>query len=171
MRPKAKLGQLLDWVEAGEEIMITRRGKAVARMISADPVRPGAARGCRRPHPRPPARDDPGRDEDQGFDQRGPLLNLVIDASLTMAWYFEDEARRRPTPSRPRDGYRRRGSGLWRLEVANALRPPFDAGIDAVYRDASIAELGLMPITIDADTNSYAWSATLRLAEIFPDTL
>jgi prevent-host-death family protein len=35
---KSKLGQLLDWVEAGEEIIITRRGKAVARMISADAV-------------------------------------------------------------------------------------------------------------------------------------
>ena len=29
---KSKLGQLLDWVEAGEEIIITRRGKAVARI-------------------------------------------------------------------------------------------------------------------------------------------
>ena len=35
---KSKLGQLLDWVEAGEEIIITRRGKPVARMISADAV-------------------------------------------------------------------------------------------------------------------------------------
>jgi prevent-host-death family protein len=33
---KNKLGQLLDWVEAGEEIIITRRGRAVARMVSAD---------------------------------------------------------------------------------------------------------------------------------------
>jgi prevent-host-death family protein len=30
---KSKLGQLLDWVEAGEEIVITRRGKAVARLM------------------------------------------------------------------------------------------------------------------------------------------
>jgi prevent-host-death family protein len=30
---KSRLGQLLDWVEAGEEIVITRRGKAAARMI------------------------------------------------------------------------------------------------------------------------------------------
>jgi prevent-host-death family protein len=30
---KTKLGQLLDWVEAGEEVIITRRGKAVARMV------------------------------------------------------------------------------------------------------------------------------------------
>jgi len=30
---KSKLGQLLDWVEAGEEIVITRRGKPVARLV------------------------------------------------------------------------------------------------------------------------------------------
>ena len=30
---KSKLGQLLDWVEAGEEVIITRRGKAVARLV------------------------------------------------------------------------------------------------------------------------------------------
>jgi prevent-host-death family protein len=33
---KSKLGQLLDWVEAGEEIVITRRGKAVARLVALD---------------------------------------------------------------------------------------------------------------------------------------
>jgi prevent-host-death family protein len=30
---KTRLGQLLDWVEAGEEVVITRRGKVVARMV------------------------------------------------------------------------------------------------------------------------------------------
>ncbi len=30
---KNKLGTLLDWVEQGEEVVITRRGKAVARLI------------------------------------------------------------------------------------------------------------------------------------------
>lgn len=30
---KNRLGQLLDWVEAGEEVVITRRGKAVARLV------------------------------------------------------------------------------------------------------------------------------------------
>jgi prevent-host-death family protein len=33
---KSKLGQLLDWVEAGEEVIITRHGKAVARLTSPD---------------------------------------------------------------------------------------------------------------------------------------
>jgi prevent-host-death family protein len=30
---KNRLGQLLDWVEAGEEVVITRRGRAVARLV------------------------------------------------------------------------------------------------------------------------------------------
>jgi prevent-host-death family protein len=30
---KNKLGTLLDWVENGEEVIITRHGKAVARLI------------------------------------------------------------------------------------------------------------------------------------------
>jgi len=30
---KNRLGQLLDWVEAGEEVVITRRGKVVARLV------------------------------------------------------------------------------------------------------------------------------------------
>lgn len=35
---KNKLGQLLDSVEAGEEIVITRRGKAVARLVPSQAV-------------------------------------------------------------------------------------------------------------------------------------
>jgi len=30
---KNRLGQVLDWVEAGEEVVITRRGKVVARVV------------------------------------------------------------------------------------------------------------------------------------------
>jgi prevent-host-death family protein len=32
---KNRFGQLLDWVEDGEEVIITRHGKEVARMIPA----------------------------------------------------------------------------------------------------------------------------------------
>lgn len=35
---ETKLGQLLDWVEAGEEVIIVRRGRPVARLVP-----PGAA--------------------------------------------------------------------------------------------------------------------------------
>lgn len=33
---KSRLGQLLDRVEAGEEVVITRRGRAVARLVPPD---------------------------------------------------------------------------------------------------------------------------------------
>ena len=33
---KNKLGTLLDWVANGEEVLITRHGKAVARLVPAD---------------------------------------------------------------------------------------------------------------------------------------
>jgi prevent-host-death family protein len=33
-----KLGQLLDWVEAGEEVVITRHGKIVARLVPPRPA-------------------------------------------------------------------------------------------------------------------------------------
>jgi prevent-host-death family protein len=36
---KNKLGQLLDLVEQGEEIMITRHGREVARLVPVSPVR------------------------------------------------------------------------------------------------------------------------------------
>jgi len=63
-------------------------------------------------------------------------------------------------------------SGLWRLEVANAFQVvDRRQRIDPVYRDASLNELTLMPIMIDTDTNGYAWSTTLRIAERFSLTL
>lgn len=34
---KSRLGTLLDWVANGEEVLITRRGKAVARLVPATP--------------------------------------------------------------------------------------------------------------------------------------
>lgn len=44
---KNKFGTLLDWVEKGEEVVITRRGKAVARLVpnTGDFDREKASRG------------------------------------------------------------------------------------------------------------------------------
>ena len=98
---------------------------------------------------------------------------MVIDASLTMTWYFDDEST--AATDELLDRVSEAGAmvpGLWHLEVANAFQMAVRRQrIDGVYRDASLAELALMPITIDADTNSYAWSTTLRLAERFSLTL
>jgi predicted nucleic acid-binding protein len=98
---------------------------------------------------------------------------MVIDASLTMTWYFDDESTAATDALLDRvstDGAM--VPGLWHLEVANAFQMAVRRQrIDEVYRDASLSELALMPITTDADTNSYAWTTTLRLAERFSLTL
>jgi predicted nucleic acid-binding protein len=100
-------------------------------------------------------------------------MSLVIDASLTVSWYFEDET----TPATEAILDRVSESGatvptLWRLEVANAFQSAIRRKrITAAYRDQSLAELTQMPITIDGDTNVYAWTTTLRLAERFALTV
>lgn len=100
-------------------------------------------------------------------------MTIVIDASLALAWYFEDESTRETEELL--DRVSDTGAVVpahWRLELANALQMAIRRQrIDTVYRDNSLAELAVMPITIDGDTNSYAWSTTLRLAERFSLTL
>ena len=100
-------------------------------------------------------------------------MSLVIDASLTVAWYFEDETT--PATEAILDRVSEAGATvptLWRLEVANAFQSAIRRKrITAPYRDRSLAELTQMPITIDADTNVYAWTTTLRLAERFALTI
>lgn len=100
-------------------------------------------------------------------------MSVVIDASLTLAWYFDDET----TPATDAVLDRVSESGavvptLWRLEVANAFQSALRRKrITAPYRDESLTELGAMPIAVDTDTDAYAWTTTLRLAERFDLTI
>ena len=94
-------------------------------------------------------------------------MSLVIDSSITLAWFFEDERTERAdvvmrlvakagavVPS------------LWRLEIANALQSAVRRKrIDVEYRDASIADLRTFPIAVDSETDRHAWGTTLSLAE------
>ena len=91
----------------------------------------------------------------------------VIDASVTLSWIYSDEhsAASDALLARVAD----QGAvvpALWRLEIASALQNGIKRKrIDAAYRDSAIQKLILLPIEIDLDTNDYAWTATLRLAE------
>ena len=100
-------------------------------------------------------------------------MSVVIDASLTIAWYFDDETT--AATEAVLDKVSEAGAvvpTLWRLEVANAFQTAFRRQrITALYRDESLVELAQMPITIDGDTDTYAWTTTLRLAERFALTL
>jgi predicted nucleic acid-binding protein len=94
-------------------------------------------------------------------------LICVIDASVTLSWIYSDEhsAASDALLARVAD----QGAvvpALWRLEIASALQNGIKRKrIDAAYRDSAIQKLILLPIEIDLDTNDYAWTATLRLAE------
>lgn len=93
-------------------------------------------------------------------------MSLVIDSSATLAWVYSDEVTdsisevfKRVTES---------GAwvpGLWRLEVANVLEMSARRGRhDAKFRDATLADLTLLPISVDPDTDRQAWGYTTRLA-------
>lgn len=95
-------------------------------------------------------------------------MSLVLDTSATLAWLYLDE-----TTEPIREIFHQvNDSGawvpsLWRLEIANVL----EMGVrrnrhDAGFRDATLSDLGLLPIYLDPDTNEHAWGATLRLAEL-----
>ena len=82
-------------------------------------------------------------------------MSLVLDSSVTLAWVYAAETTEEVSgvfaqvvesgawvPS------------LWRLEVANAL-----------------ADLGLLPVTVDPETDRQAWGATAKLAARYRLTL
>lgn len=100
-------------------------------------------------------------------------MSLAIDASLTLSWYFDDEA------TAATDAVLALVSdvgavapSLWRLEVANAFQSALRRKrITATYRDLALTELAALPVAIDSETEFYAWSSTLRLADRFGLTL
>ena len=96
-------------------------------------------------------------------------MTLVVDASLTLAWYFEDE--RSAAGDAGLDRVTEEGAvvpSLWRYEVANGLQMAVRRKrIDAAYRDASLAELRLLPITVDRPGDDLIWTNTVVLAERF----
>lgn len=100
-------------------------------------------------------------------------MSLVLDASLTLSWYFEDE--RTPATDAALDQVTENGAvvpSLWRLEVANGLQVASRRRrLDTAFRDNALVQLNRMPITIDFDTDTYAWSTTLQLADRFQLTL
>ena len=100
-------------------------------------------------------------------------MTLVLDSSVAVAWFFRDEqtgAVREVLGTISRSGAV--VPSLWRIEVANALQTAIRRGrIDVGYRDASIADLAIMDIVVDAESDRQVWSTTLNLADRFRLTL
>lgn len=86
-------------------------------------------------------------------------MSLVLDASMTITWLFEDERTRAAHDVMRR--VVREGAlvpSLWRLEVANVLRNAVRRGrCDEAYADRSLARLGRLAIKRDQETEDRAW--------------
>jgi predicted nucleic acid-binding protein len=93
-------------------------------------------------------------------------LSLVLDASVALAWCFEDE--RTPSLSALLDRVADDGAiapQLWPLEVLNGLASAERRGrIGPEDRLRLAGFLRRLPVTIDADTAANAWDAIADLS-------
>jgi predicted nucleic acid-binding protein len=93
-------------------------------------------------------------------------VTLVLDASMTIAWLFDEEQ------TQAAHAVMRRvvdeGAivpSLWRLEIANVLRNALRRGrCDEAYVDRSLARLARLAIERDEETDDHAWGSTRTLA-------
>jgi predicted nucleic acid-binding protein len=93
-------------------------------------------------------------------------MSLVLDSSATLAWLYTDETT--PAIHQVFELLLKGGAwvpSLWRLEVANVLEMGIRHGRhDVSFRQATLADLSLLPIRLDPETDRQAWDATLQLA-------
>jgi predicted nucleic acid-binding protein len=93
-------------------------------------------------------------------------MSLVLDSSAILAWFFSDETT--PAIRRVVEMVVENGAwvpSLWSLEVADTLETGVRRGQhDVAFRDTTLADLSLLPISTDPETGNQAWNATLQLA-------
>lgn len=94
------------------------------------------------------------------------MKSFVIDNSVVMAWYFEDEAvPYTQAVLESLNKYECMVPSIWTLEVANALIVYERRGRSTEARAARfITLLSSLPIHIDTNTSRYALSETLQIA-------
>ncbi len=93
-------------------------------------------------------------------------MSLVLDSSVALAWVYSAETTEEISVVFAR--VVESGAwvpALWRLEVANVLEMGVRKGRSgATFRDEALADLALLPITVDPETDRQAWAATAKLA-------
>ena len=94
------------------------------------------------------------------------MTGFIIDASLALAWFLPGEQTQRSEVLLGRtlqDGAL--APGLWPVEVANVLLTAERKGrVEASYRVSSLAKLRKLPVEIDTETATRAWSKSFDLA-------
>jgi predicted nucleic acid-binding protein len=94
-------------------------------------------------------------------------MSFVLDSSVALAWVYSEE-----TTKAVEQVFQMLSEGgawvpgLWRLEVANILTMGIRRGRHGpAFRDSTLADLALLPIQVDGETDRHAWGATMKLAE------
>ncbi len=96
-------------------------------------------------------------------------MSIVLDASMTLAWLFEDEQTDQVLAT-INHVYMGGASvpPLWRYEVANGLQMAIRRQrITPDYRTRCLDKIDELPITIDPDGLSEIWSTTIKLADLY----
>ncbi len=96
-------------------------------------------------------------------------MSIVLDASMTLAWLFEDEQTDQVLAT-INHVYMGGASvpPLWRYEVANGLQMAIRRQrITPDYRTRCLDKIDKLPITIDPDGVSEIWSTTIKLADLY----
>jgi predicted nucleic acid-binding protein len=95
-------------------------------------------------------------------------LSLVVDASVALAWCFEDEAS--PATDAIAERVREEGAyvpSLWHLELGNVLiQAEKRQRITAAELTSRLELIGTLPILTDFETSSRAWREVLALARV-----
>ena len=179
---KTHLPQLLERVERGETITITRHGKPVARLVPAAaaspaPMLPPPSRRWRnsrrrkalRSATRSPSATSSTRDganarsaDDAAMDG---YESLVLDCSVTMAWYFKDEAN--DYTNAVRTAWRQAGRGARALAARSRQRAPHGRTPQAFdpVQGRELARLPRrLPIAVDTQTPGLGVRSDLDLA-------
>ena len=95
-------------------------------------------------------------------------MTIILDASVTFAWVFEDEVS--DIAEAVIDRVVEEGAivpTLWRFEIANGLRTAVRRRrIDMTFRNNALARLWRLPIHNDDETAFHAWDETLSLSDV-----
>ena len=96
-------------------------------------------------------------------------MSLVLDSSAALGWIYPDENTK--TAATIFNLVVAAGAWvpcLWPIEVANSLQVGIRRGrIDRAFRDAVLADLMRLDISVDPDTSKNAWGGTVQLADRF----
>jgi len=109
----------------------------------------------------------------EGMARARSRVMLVLDSAITLAFVFSDQLDE--GVAQVFDQAAAEGVLVpqhWRLEVANALALAVHRGrIDSEFRAGALADLSLLCIETDPNTDAHAWTDTLAFAERFRLTL